>query len=176
MGIEDKHVHRVQPAESLYCSTSRVPACRTNNGNALIALFEGDLKHLTDELHREIFEGKRRTVKKFQKKMVIFKLDQRGPRRMAKIFIGRRYDVEKHFVVKSVADKGTYHTKRNFFVAESSQDLYFVSRHLRNVLGDIKSAIAGQTCQHCVFETKMGRCSSGRDILHQPLPFTLCLV
>lgn len=37
---------------------------------------------------------------------------------MAKIFIGRRYDVEKHFVVKSVADKGTHHTKRNFFVAE----------------------------------------------------------
>ena len=35
-------------------------------------------KHLTDELHREIFEGKRRTVKKFQKKMVIFKLDQRA--------------------------------------------------------------------------------------------------
>ena len=81
MRKQNEDVDAIQALERLDRRGARIAGRRADDGGAQISLFEHMIHHAPEELHRQILEGERRPVKKFENEEIVGDLRQRRDRR-----------------------------------------------------------------------------------------------
>ena len=154
MRVEDKDIDRVQPAKGLNRGRAGVTRGCAHDGHTVATARERFLKHLANQLHREVFERQRRTMKQLKQEMPRSQLHQWRAGIVAKTCIGLCDEISEYLVGKRITNKRAHDAVCNFFVGQPMHrpDLSVAQR--RDRFRHIKPAVPGQARQHRIFKSK----------------------
>jgi hypothetical protein len=157
-------------AKRLDSRTAGVSGSRHDDGAPLTARGKRVIHQPRQELHRQIFEGERRTVEEFQQKRVDAELAERRHGRMTKIAIGLAGKPREIGRRNAVIDKRPDDLNRNLGIGAAGKTRDRRGIEARPSVRHVKPAVAGKAGKHGFGKAERGRFASGRDILHFTFP------
>ena len=119
------------------------------------------------DLHGDVLERERRTVKELQQPVVGPDLDQRRDRRMAEAAVGVGQEAAQLLLADLSADERADDAQRHLDVGEPGQIRDLIVRQAGPFGRHVEPAIARKPGQEHILETKLGRTAPGADVSHR---------
>ena len=138
-----------------------------HDGGALRPLRQHVVHQPRDQLHRDVLERERRTVKQLQQELIGTDLIERNHGGVTERGVGLVRHAPEIGVGNLVADKRTDHIDRDFPIGPAEKSRDGLGRKLRPGFGHVKTAVAGKPGQHDVAETQDGGLPPGRNVSRQ---------
>ena len=157
----------VETGERVDRGTPGIARGRDHDGGALRAPGQHMVHQPRDQLHRDVLERQRRTVKQFQHELIGTGLVERHHGRMAERGVGLIGHAAEIGIGDFAADKRADHLDRDFPIRPPQKSGDGFRRKLWPDFGHVEAAVAGKPGQHHVAETKGRGLAPGRNILRQ---------
>jgi hypothetical protein len=157
-------------AERLDRRSAGVSRGRHRDGGALAADRERMIHQPGEELHRQILEGERRSVKELQQESIGADLRERRHGGMTECPIGfTRHPSEIGFGDRA-ADERTHDLDRNLRIGPAREARDGLAIESRPRFGHVKAAIAGEPRERDLHKAERRGFAPGRDVAHQFRP------
>ena len=121
------------------------------------------------ELHRQVFEGERRAVKKLEHESIRAELRQRRHRRVTEVAIGLARHASEIGFGDGAPGEGPDHVDGNFGIGTPGKAGDFPRLKPWQSLRHVEAAIAGEAREHGFGEAKGGGLAPGREVVHRCL-------
>ena len=167
MRVERDDVDLIAAAERLDGRAAGIARGRDHDGRTLAALDQCVIHQPRQELHREVLEGERRTVKQLEHEGAGRKLRERRDRRMAEAAVGIMGHAREIGVRDGPADEGAHDFAGDLCVRPTGETGNLFGRETRPGLRDIEAAIAGKTRERHVNEAERGGFASRGNVTHR---------
>ena len=164
--MKNEDVGGVAPAKRLDSRRTGVTRSRAHNRGLEAALGKDVIDHAAQELHGDVLEGERRSVKQLKDEVVGLQLDQRGYRGVPKGSIGFTQNgfecIGRDLAIGEPADDGIGHIGIRLAGEGGDRSLADLGPALRHV----QTAIGGQPGEDGVGKAKHGCLAARRNKLH----------
>ena len=164
--IEDEDVGPRAAAEGLDRRRAGVARGRADDGRAPTAPRQRMVHQAPQPLHGEVLERQRRAVEQFEQEQIVVDLDQRRLGGVAEAAIGVLGHGLEIAGRRFAADEGRDDARGGLGVGQPGQRADRVRRDLRERLGRIEAAVAGEAREHRVEKAERRRLAARRNIAH----------
>ncbi len=161
LGIEHEYIGALAPAKSLHRRAAGIAGGRNHDGRAFRPQCEQMVHQVAKELHCQILERKRRSMKQLEHEIIHSELDERSNRRMAKTAIGFARHAREIMLGDGFADKGANDLDREFGIGPSGKTGNPVGFEPRPGGGHVKAAIGSQPRQRSFGKVERGGLAPG---------------
>ena len=156
-----------QPGERLDRGTAGIARGRDHDRGTLRTLRQHVIHQPRDQLHRDVLERQRRTMKQLEQEFVRSDLVERNHGRMAESGVGLVRHAAEIGIGYLAGGKRPDHLDRDFPIGPAKETGDGLARELRPGLGHVETAVAGKPGQHHVTEAQHGGLAPGRNIPRQ---------
>ena len=164
IGKQDEDIDLIEPAESLDGGAAGIARGGADDGGARAAGPQDMVHQPAEKLHRHVLERQRRTVEKLKQKQVVVELHQRAHRRVAERGVGFLDHPVEIGIRDLTVDQRPQDELGRIGITLSRQSGDRVTGNLRPALGQVQTAVAGETGEESIGKAEGRRGAAGRNV------------